>query len=124
MATTLDDVKDRLGRDLTESEGARVSGLLAEAAALVRGYLGGVYPDPVTDVVRVVESRIVARTLTTSAAPGVASWQQSAGQVSQQQTMTAEAASSGGVWLSSTDKQMLSGLRSSMVSVQLGSDRV
>ena len=113
----------RLGRSLTAAEVVQVPGLLEEASALVAGYLGDAYPDPLTDVVKVVESRIVARALTTSVAAGVASRQESAGPVSLQTVMTADAASSGGIWLSKADRLMLAGLRPSMVSVRLGSER-
>lgn len=120
--TISEDVTARLGRELTENESARVPGLLVEASALVAGYLDSAY-DADDAAVVVVESRVVARALTTATAAGVSSWQQTAGQVSHQQTMTPEAASSGGVWLSATDKQMLSGLRSSMTSTLLVSER-
>lgn len=116
------DVETRLGRGLTDSELTRVPGLLEEASALVQGYVGAAYPNPVTNVVRVVESRIVARALAIQLPAGVQSRQESAGQMSQQVTMSADA-SSGGVWLSKVEKKMLAALRPSMVSAPLQSER-
>lgn len=120
--TTVDDVAARLGRLLTVDETERASGILDEASALVSGYLGTAYDADHTAVV-VVESRIAARALTAGVAAGVQSRQESAGPMSQQTTMTAEASSSGGVWLSKTDKQMLAGLRPSMVSAPISTER-
>ncbi len=122
MATSAADVVERLGRNLTPDETPRVPGLLKEAAALVAGFLRAAY-DPELDAVVVVESRIVARALTTIGPAGVASWQETAGPMSHQRTFTTEASSSGGVWLSAADKLMLAGLRSDMSSTTLVSER-
>ncbi|MFT4125084.1 MAG: hypothetical protein QM662_02485 [Gordonia sp. (in: high G+C Gram-positive bacteria)] len=120
--TTTSDVSTRLGRTLTTDEEVRAQGLLAEAAALVAGYLGSAY-DSALDVVAVVESRVAARALTAPGAAGVASQQEAAGQVSHQQAFTAEASSSGGIWLSAADKMMLANLRPDMASVPMGTER-
>lgn len=63
------DVETRLGRDLTESEEARLDGLLEESSALVEGYLGIVYEDgdAIPSAVVIVVSKIVARAIGGSA---------------------------------------------------------
>lgn len=73
LLASLLDVEARLGRRLTAKEKTRSSGLLAEAGALVRGYLGG-RPDPrdedAVDDVALVASRMVARVIVREAGQG------------------------------------------------------
>lgn len=61
-----DDVAVRLGRDLTEAELAAAPAVIAEASALVVGYLGRDWPglDDVPGAVRIACSRMVARAMT------------------------------------------------------------
>jgi len=97
------DVVDRLGRLLTTDESSRVEGLLAEASALVVGWLGFA-PDPVPDGVSIVASRMVARALTASTpTPGLEGQSMNALSFGVTQRFNADA-SSGGVWLSRQDK--------------------
>lgn len=62
----VDDLAARLGRDLTEAELAAAPGVIAEASALVAGYLGRDWPalDDVPGAVRIACSRMVARAMT------------------------------------------------------------
>lgn len=111
MLATLDDVADRLGRDLTQDEIERIDGLLAEAGALVTGYLGHT-PDPVPDQVVLVVSRMAARVLQS---PGVESGSAesvsyTAGPFSQSFTL-ASGASGGSPWLTISDKVILKPFR-------------
>lgn len=103
MLASSQDVVDRLGRPLTTDEASRAEGLLAEASALVEGWLGSV-ADPVPGAVSIVVSRMVARTLTASTPlPGLADQNMAAGPFEVRNRFTPEAAS-GGVWLSRQDK--------------------
>jgi len=76
-----EDVKKRLGgRDLTTEEGSAFEGLAEEATALIEGYLEHTFsgpdadddgvPDDAPQNVRVVASRMIARTFGTSGTPG------------------------------------------------------
>ncbi|QDF19740.1 head-to-tail adaptor [Mycobacterium phage LilSpotty] len=106
MLASSQDVVDRLGRPLTTDEASRAEGLLAEASALVEGWLGSV-ADPVPDAVSIVVSRMVARALTASTpVPGLSDQNMSAGPFEVRNRFTPEA-SSGGVWLTRQDKIML-----------------
>jgi hypothetical protein len=70
-----DDVKARLGRDLTSDEQTRFPGLLEEASAIVDGYLGRHYTGEggIPDAVRIVVSRLIARALRTALPEGMTS---------------------------------------------------
>lgn len=119
------DVETRLGRDLTDSEEARLPGLLEEAGLLVEGHLGVHYEptDVVPDAVRVVVSRVVARAFTSPQnVPEGAS-------ASTLQALDYSATSNFGsegranLWLSKQDKLMLRSLSSGFVSMALHSER-
>lgn len=120
------DVQERLGRDLTEGEQARVPGLLAEASALVEGYLGVVYTDgdEVPSTVTLVVSRMVARVLSQAQGTpiGLESRQVGTGPFQQSDRYGADT-TLGGPWLARVDRDMLSPLVSrSAVSVRLSTD--
>lgn len=115
------DVETRLGRELAEDEIARLDGLLAEASALVEGYLGIRYndDDDVPPQVVIVVSKIVARAL---------------GRSSEIEGMAAamESANSGpfgarfresSVFLTKADKLMLRPIGGGFRSIALRSDR-
>lgn len=104
LATTAD-VSERLGRQLTADETARVTGLLKEATAAVISYLGCT-PEPVPDQVVIVVSRITARVLNTDNPVGVTHDAQIMGAFSTTRRYGTDA-SSGGVWLTRQDKNML-----------------
>ena len=121
---TSDDVETRLGRILTDDESAKVDGLLAEATALVVGHLG-CDPTDVTDPetpaipaeVTLVVSRIVARVLEQSMAQepgafGATSMTDQIGDFSQSRSYPA-GSTSGGPWLSRSDKVTLKAYRCS-----------
>lgn len=104
-----EDVVARLGRPLTTSETARVTGLLEEASVMAEGWLQCV-PDTVPDAVKIVVSRMVARVLTNAAAggpePGVSQVQATMGLFGVTRGFSSDA-TSGGVWLTRQDKSML-----------------
>ncbi len=101
------DVVARLGRDLTADETARVSGLLEEASVMAGEWMRCV-PDPVPDAVRIVVSRMVSRVFSVgdTAEPAVTDVQATMG-VFQVNRRFSPDASSGGVWLTRQDKNML-----------------
>lgn len=117
------DVESLLGRELTEAETSRFPGLLTQAKALIEGYTRRTFTDPYPDVVKVVAAQIIANVL---AAPKesamVESSQVSAGPFSVNHRYSADS-TSGSAWLTVQLKTMLSGFRSSMVSVPLQSER-
>lgn len=108
------DVEARLGRSLTTAEQPRADGLLEEAGVIVLAYLGAdAEPDPVPAAVRVVTSRMVARVLLRDAAgtpDGAESVATTTGPFARTVAFGASS-SSGGPWLSATDKATLSAHR-------------
>lgn len=120
LATALD-VEARLGRPLTPAETGLTPGLLDEASAIVVGE-GYVIATPVPPTIAIVVSRMVARVLRSPEdADGLESTQLSAGSFQMTQKY---ADSSGGPWLSKSDRQMLTPYRRrSAVSVALVSER-
>ena len=104
LATTVD-VSERLGRQPTTEEAARIPGLLAEATVAAVEFLGCT-PDPVPDVVPIVVSRMVARTLGADIPVGVSSAEQTMGPFGSTRRFSADA-TSGGVWLTRQDKNQL-----------------
>ena len=119
------DVVELLGRPLTQTEGTQVDALLREASALVIGYTGPIELDAgvlVPEPIRGVVARMVARVLQQSgmAPVGVESGSLSAGPFAQS-VKWAAGASSGGPWLSASDKLALRPYRSGMGSVHFGS---
>lgn len=115
------DVEKWLGRPLTASEAGRVESQLVRAEALVMGFLRcAEEPNPVPDAVQVTVAEIVGRSLAQSGAAGIADMGIDDGRV----RFTADA-SSGGVWLSATDKLALRRYRcgGGLTSVQLVGDR-
>lgn len=101
------DVVARLGRDLTPDETARVGGLLQEASVMAGEWMRCI-PDPVPDAVRIVVSRMVARVFSVgdTTEPAVTDVQATMG-VFQVNRRFSPDASSGGVWLTRQDKNML-----------------
>ncbi len=105
------DVVARLGRSLSPSETAAVSGLLTEASALVVGHLRRDYAAlaDVPEAVRVVVGRVVARALTgSSTLPAGATQFGSALSVMSSTVKLGADVVVGSVWLSRTDKVTLS----------------
>lgn len=125
LLATPDDVVARLGRDLTTAETARLAGLLAEASAIVEGYLGITYPedtDPVAvpDPVSIVVSRIVARALTLGIPEGVTQQSETAGPFAHSNTYGQGLTS---LWLGKAEKLMLRSLGGGVTSVPMRSER-
>lgn len=116
---TVQDVADRLGRPLTPDEEARVHVLLGDAAALIDAHTGGLLGDPVPDAALRVNAQMVARVLAAGDVP-VGAESQTVGPFA---VRFGAGYTAGGVWLSSTDKQMLRPWRASTVSVLLESER-
>lgn len=108
MLADAEDVVARLGRNLTSDETARVSGLLDEASVMAGEWMRCV-PDPVPDAVRIVVSRMVARVLAVAGdvpEPAVTGVQANMGPFTVNRTYLSDA-TSGGVWLTRQDKNML-----------------
>lgn len=107
MLATTSDVEKRLGRELDDDEVLSVEGLLEEASELVASVCRPL-PTPTPDAVRIVVSRMVARSLDpdSDAATGVESNQWSAGSFQLSQNFTSDSVA-GGPWLSKTDRIML-----------------
>lgn len=107
MLATISDVEARLGEILDESDLSRAEGLLAEASALVSGYLGGV-PDPVPEPVALVVSRMVARVMEAPEESGfnAESASYTAGPFTQSVKFSA-GSSGGSPWLTTSDKVIL-----------------
>lgn len=111
------DVEARLRRELTDDEVEYVDAMIAEAQALIEGYLGcppDAYPtlDDVPSGVRIVASRMVARTIEqagqgASGAPiGVQQVSQTAGPFVQQQSYV-QGSNNGSPWMVAGDRQSL-----------------
>jgi hypothetical protein len=118
------DVEDRLGRDLTDGETARLDALLEDAAATVFGYLGDCWtadsdvPSPIIGVI----AKVVTRSLERGGGTEAFVTNQSAGPF----TVGYSAAATGGdVWLTASDKLALRPYRcgGGLVSVQLVGER-
>jgi hypothetical protein len=117
-----DDVKARLGRDLTSDEQTRFPGLLEEASAIVDGYLGRHYTGEggIPDAVRIVVSRLIARALTTALPEGMTQQSESAGPY---QHSTTYPQGSSNLWLSRSDKLALRSVGGGMASMSFTSER-
>jgi len=106
-----DDVAVRLGRDLTEAELAAVPALIAEASALVAGYLGREWADmdAVPGAVRIACSRMVARAMTAGSVnlPAGTSEFGSAMSVMSHTVKLGDDVVIGNPWLSRTDRTTL-----------------
>ena len=102
------DVEARLGRPLTADESPRVDGLLVEASASARAWMGcDSDPDPVPDDVALVVSRMAARVVQAPAGPShMDQFSQTAGPFARSGTFT-EGATSGSPWLTKDDKRIL-----------------
>ena len=117
------DVEARLRRALTTGEITRLPGVADEASALVEGYLGVTYslnPRPPEAVV-IATSRVTARVFTTdpNALPaGGDSRSQGMGSFSATVHYVADS-TSGGPWLTKSDKMMLAPYRVGVRSVPL-----
>lgn len=122
---TTDDVEPALGRSLTDAETDQADGWLEDAALIIDGegytYTGDTAPDAFLRV----SVNMVVRAVKAAAAvtPGAQSQQEQAGPFGRTVTYTASA-STGGVWLSATDRAMLRPYSSGggMVSVAVGSE--
>ena len=115
------DVEAVLGRVLAEAESGRVEALLRRADALILGWLGmTAEPAPIPPVLTDTSADMVARVFTASVTAGVAS----VGVDDASIRYTADA-SSGGVWLSNSDKIALRPYRvgGGLRSVQMVGDR-
>lgn len=120
---TQEDVEAVLGRPLSESETARAESLLRRASALVIGYTGQDFePAPYPETVVEVTASMAARAVDTASAAPAGVEQQTQGPFS---VRFSSAASSGGPWLSASDKIMLRPHRlgGGLTSVQLVGER-
>ena len=124
---TQPDVVVRLARPLTATETEKADGLLDEASALVRAYLGGdpTVVDVVPEDVVIVVSRMVARMIerdasSTSGAEAVTNQVGPFGQTLRFGASTV----SGGPWLAAVDKTILAAFRvgGGFVSLDIVSD--
>jgi hypothetical protein len=118
------DVESDLDRSLTDAETAKVEGWLQDAGYLIDAYTGFTGDDPPAVFTRVSVNMTTRALDALGIVAGAASEQEQTGPFGRTVTFTSNA-SSGGVWLSATDKMMLTGSRvnNGMVSVQLGSER-
>lgn len=121
------DVEDLLGRDLSEAEAARLPALLSDASALLIGFTGRDFePAPYPEVVVGVVTRMVARMIESPVDPAMANVTQESetrGPFARSRTY-ADGATSGSVWLTTTDKMMLRAYRSGgLSSVKLVGER-
>ena len=116
------DVEDRLRRVLTTEESTYIDAQIAEAQALVVGYVGTDFSTlaAIPGAVTIVTSRMVTRVL--EAGAGGSTQQQAAGPFS---TSFVSGSTSGNPWLTAADKIALKPYRlnGGMVSVALRSDR-
>ena len=118
---TDEDVEAQLGRSLTVTEQAQVTGWLEDAAILIDAYTGTADPDPVPASYKRVSVNMVVRALGASdMVPGASSGTETVGPFSRTVQFIRDAAP-GGVWLSSVDKTMLRGR--GFTSAPLGSER-
>ena len=114
MATTLlatrADVENRLRRTLTDAEAGPqnqwIDAILEEASLAVTTYCGRGFDEPIPDEVRVVTSRVAARGVTSTRTDAAAS-QSDQADVWQRTVTYIPDSTSGGVWLSKADKQVL-----------------
>lgn len=113
--TSQTQVEQALQRPLSESELAALEQLALEAEVLLSAYLRTEFnPSSVPLAVEVVCTRMVARALTVSPdAIGVQSQSQQTGPYGQTTTYVPETRSGNAVYLSKTDKEMLSALKPS-----------
>jgi hypothetical protein len=121
---TTTDVEDALGRSLTETEEAQVTGWLDDAGYLIDGWTRTASTTDTEARYLRVSVRMVVRALGAAAQAGVESGTEQVGPFARSLRYTADA-SSGDVWLSAGDKLILGDARlgSGMTSVQLGTDR-
>ena len=123
------DVVVRLARPLTATEIEKADGLLAEASALVRAYLGGdptvvdVVPEDVVIVVSRMVARVIERDSAAAASSGAESVASSAGPFGQTLRFTT-GTTSGGPWLAAVDKTILGAFRvgAGFVGLDIASD--
>jgi hypothetical protein len=118
IPVTQDDVQARLRRDLTDDEAEQFDGLAEEANALVEGYLAIVYDDDdtVPRPVIVVTSRAIARMFKDDGLPSQAdSLTRGMGPFSATTHLVADS-TSGGPWLTKSDKMALEPYRKGGVS--------
>ena len=119
LLATQADVEKRLSRELDEDEARYLDGPLEEASILVESYCGRSFTEPIPDAVRVVVSRMVARTLDApDLTPGLESEQLSAGSF-QQTSRFGSDSMSGGPWLTRKDKTMLKAFGPRVVNVAI-----
>lgn len=116
---TVDDVEAAFPRSLTDAETVEVEGWLTDAGYLIDGYIRW---DVDADRLLRVSVNMVIRALNAPVTAGVDSATDQAGPFATTTHYVADA-TSGGVWLSSTDKIMLRGAQSGFMSLQLGSER-
>lgn len=110
-----DDVTDRLRRSLTTEEVNFLPGAIDEASALVEGYLGVTFDDDdaaVPPAVIVVTSRVVARLLTLPEGATALADSRTSGMGPFSATIQyATDSSSGGPWLTKSDRMTLAPYR-------------
>jgi hypothetical protein len=122
---TTSDVTSRLGRALTTSETTQVEEWLTDAGLLIDGYTRApvVAPDTVPDAYLVVSALMAIRALgAVELIPGTESSTNQVGPFASTLRFGG-GGTSGGVWLSGTDKIMLRPYRVGMASLQLVSER-
>lgn len=113
---TVFDVETRLGRSLTTAEQTKADGLLPEASALVRAYLGGdatvegIVPEDVVIVVSRMVARVIERGATDATSSGAEAVTNQVGPFGQTLRFGSSTVS-GGPWLSAGDKTILAAFR-------------
>lgn len=100
---TQEDVRLRLGRDLSPAEAERAASLLDDASAVVIGYCRQDFSDAVPSAVAGVVAKMATRSLSRTGSEGLIE-QQAAGPFNVHYTA---ASSSGDVWMTSADKLAL-----------------
>lgn len=118
MIINTSDIEAVLRRPLTESEVSALEHLTNEAQLLIESYTGGDYgAAEVPTAVRTVANRMIARSFNADPAlEGVSQVSQSTGPFSQSQTFVAGGS---GLFISKSDRQMLSKLRAGFGTIKL-----
>lgn len=123
IAITVDDVQDRLRRELTDDERVYFDAIVQEASDVVEGCLGFSYdigaeiPSAVISVTSRIAARVYGRSST--AQEGADSRSAGMGQLSFTTHYSADSLTAG-PWLSKTDRETLKRYRQIFVSVPMG----
>lgn len=122
---TVDDVAAATGATYTDTQVAQLTSWLTDAGLLIDGYLCVSAPDPAPEAYKQVSINMAVRALAATdsgVTPGATAQLNVAGPFTQQTQFSAQS-TTGGVWLSASDKLMLRPYRQVVTSIPLGSER-